>query len=115
MSVNEFYDKIEGNYEDIKGRLRSDELIARFLQKFLTENTYSSLVEAVEAQDVEASIFAVHKLKGVAANLSFTKLFELSNAFLTDLRKENQTVVDKEMMQQVATEYERVIQAIQEM
>ncbi len=115
MSIKEFYETIGGDYESIVGRLRNDDLIKKFLIKFLDEKSYDELVVAYKANDVAESILAAHKMKGVVANLSFTKLFEVLTAFLQDLRQENQTVVNEEMMNQVTIYYDEVIAAIKEL
>ncbi len=114
MSISEFYEKINGDYEGMKGRLQSDDLIKRFVLKFVDEKSYSELVEAAANNDVEASIASSHKMKGVVANLSFTALFDLTTAILADLRKEGQDTVNQELMQQITAEYEKTIQLIQE-
>ncbi len=115
MMIKEVYEKIGGDYEGILGRLRSDDMIQRFLLKFLNEKSYEELLVAAEANNVEEAILSAHKLKGVTANLSFTKLFESLNALLTDLRRENQDKVDGALLQVVKDNYHQVVQSIQEL
>lgn len=113
MSVKEVYERIGGNYEDIQNRLRSDDMIERFLRKFLNEKSYEDLLAAVEADNVEEAIQAAHKMKGVTANLSFTKLFDVLNELLTKLRQENK--IDKELVQQITEAYQQTVQVLREL
>ncbi len=115
MTVRELYDAVNGDYEDILGRLRSDDLILRFLRKFLTEPSYAHMCSAAELGDVQETIMAAHRLKGVAANLSFTDLCEKLVALLTQLRQENQTEIDKDLMEAVIIQYEKTIHLVEQL
>ncbi len=115
MQIQEFYEKIEGDYENIKGRLRSDDLIQRFVLKFLNEKSFEEMMVTAENNDVENTILTSHKLKGVVANLSFDKLFTLLTALLADLRQENQDTVNMELIQKIKEEYEYTIKMIGEL
>lgn len=65
------------NLEDAMKRfLNNEELLEKFLKKFLQDANYHSLLSAVEAGDCEAAFRAGHSLKGVAGNLSLQPLFE---------------------------------------
>jgi len=46
------------------------EILERFLKKFLNDASYEQLKNAIEAHDCEAAFKAAHTLKGVAGNLS---------------------------------------------
>lgn len=43
MTVQECYEAIGGNYEDVLGRLHSEALIRRFTLKFLEDQSYIQL------------------------------------------------------------------------
>ncbi len=115
MLIQEFYEKIEGDYENIKGRLQSDELIQRFVLKFLKEKSFEEMMETAANNDVQNTILTSHKLKGVVANLSFDRLFTLVSELLADLRKENQDSVNMDLIQKIKEEYEFTIKLIQEL
>ena len=48
MTMQECYEAIGGNYEDVLGRLHSEALIRRFTLKFLEDQSYIQLKQALE-------------------------------------------------------------------
>ena len=48
MTMRECYEAIGGNYEDVLGRLRSEALIRKFTLKFLEDQSYIQLKQALE-------------------------------------------------------------------
>ena len=48
MTMRECYEAIGGNYEDVLGRLHSEALIRRFTLKFLEDQSYIHLKQALE-------------------------------------------------------------------
>ena len=48
MTMRECYEAIGGNYEDVLGRLHSEALIRRFALKFLEEQSYIQLKQAIQ-------------------------------------------------------------------
>lgn len=49
MTVQECYQQIQGNYENVLKRLKTDEIV-KFLELFLSDTTYEKLSEAVNAK-----------------------------------------------------------------
>ena len=48
MTMRECYEAIGGNYEDVLGRLHREALIRRFTLKFLEDQSYIQLKQALE-------------------------------------------------------------------
>ena len=48
MTMRECYEAIGGNYEAVLGRLHSEALIPRFTLKFLEDQSYLQLKQALE-------------------------------------------------------------------
>ena len=73
--------------------------------------TYKLLCSAMEARDWEQVEMSAHTLKGVAANLSFTKLFQASADLVNTIRSKE---LDKAegLFQEVKRAYEEVVQDI---
>ena len=65
--------------EGKKRVLNNGKLYAKLLTKFKTETKIDGLISAVEDQDWNNAQTAAHTIKGLAANLSLTELF---NQFL---------------------------------
>ena len=116
--ISDFYIKIGGGYQDAKQRLVSDKLIEKVVLKFPAEPAFTMLTEAINAEDVAAAFSAVHRLKGVALNLSFERL-AMASVKLTDAMRETvrcnySWAQYRKMFAEVEQEYKRVIAAIEE-
>lgn len=84
MTVQECYAMIEGDYNEVMMRLRTDERVKKFLGMFLRDDNYARLCTAMEEQNYEQAFMEAHTMKGVSQNLAFTALGgEASN--LTEL------------------------------
>ena len=77
MTMRECYEAIGGNYEDVLGRLRSEALIRKFTLKFLEDQSYPQLKQALNDKNYEDAFRSAHTLKGVCQNLSFDRLYEV--------------------------------------
>ena len=67
------------NEEDgIKRVMNNGKLYAKLLAKFKTNTNYDELASFAGVQDWEKAQAAAHTLKGIAANLSLTELFNQS-------------------------------------
>ena len=73
MNLKECYRKLGGDYDEVLTRLYSEDMIRRFLIKFLNDGTYKLLLEKLEAQDYQEAFRAAHTLKGVCDNLDDIK------------------------------------------
>ena len=67
------------NEEEGKKRVMNNgKLYAKLLTKFKTDTNLNDLYAFAEAQDWEKAQGAAHTIKGIAANLSLTELFNQS-------------------------------------
>ena len=107
MTIQECYEAIGGNYEDVLRRLRSEALIRKFTLKFLEDQSYSLLKQAFRG---------AHTLKGVCQNLSFDRLYEVSSE-LTELLRDRtgEKPGIPEAMEKVTKEYEATIEEIKKL
>ena len=62
--------------EGVKRVMNNAKLYVKLLAKFKDDTTLGDLETALVAGDMEQAQIAAHTLKGVAANLSLTELFE---------------------------------------
>ena len=93
MTIQECYEAIGGNYEDVLRRLPSEALIRKFTLKFLEDQSYPLLKQSLGDNNYEEAFRGAHTLKGVCQNLSFDRLYEVSSE-LTELLK-NRTGPDR--------------------
>ena len=69
LTIQEVYEKINGDYEDVLTRLPREELVKKFAVKFLDHPSFDQLVKALEEDNQEEAFRAAHTLKGVCMNL----------------------------------------------
>lgn len=111
MNINECYQAMGADYEEVFWRLRNEKLIAKFVLKFPDDPSFSQLKNSLAEKNTKEAFRAAHTLKGVAQNLGFTPLYETAAAITEVLRTGN--LPDGEsMMNAVTKEYERTIAAI---
>ena len=75
MTIQECYAALEGDYQEVLGRLYSDALVQKFVGKFLSDQSFQLLESSLKAGNYDEAFRAAHTLKGVNQNLSFTKLY----------------------------------------
>lgn len=114
MNINECYQAMGADYEEVFGRLRSERLITKFVLKFPGDPSFSQLQSTLEEKNVEEAFRAAHTLKCVAQNLGFTPLYE-ATATLTEVLRAGNLPEDDNMMNAVAKEYERTVAAIEQL
>ena len=114
MRIEDCYREMGGDYADVSTRLPSPTLIHRFVLKFLEDKSYAALCDAMESGSREASFRAAHTLKGVCANLGFTRLLESASALTEILRPESDAIPEAAfaLMEQVRGDYQRTVDAI---
>lgn len=86
MTLQEFYTAINGDYQDVIGRLRSEKLVRKFVLKFLNDGSYNLLCQSLKDKNYEDAFRAAHTIKGVCQNLGFTKLLDSSSKLTEALR-----------------------------
>lgn len=111
MTLKECYQAMDGGYDEVLGRLRSEERVQKFALKFLSDPSYESLCGAMERGSGEEAFRAAHTLKGICQNLSFTRLYQSSHALTEALRS---GCVDGavQLMEQVEKDYQGTTAAL---
>lgn len=111
MTLQECYTALGGDYEDAKGRLRSDRLVQKFVLKFLLDGSFDLLCKSMEAGSYEEAFRASHTIKGMCQNLSFTTLQE-SSSQLTESLRGGRTPESAGLLAKVEEDYQRTAGAI---
>ena len=118
-TLAEVYEKAGGNYQDALERLMNDKLIDRFLKKFPSDESYAQLKDFLAAGNLDEAFRAVHTLKGVAYNLSLTRLGDAASELTEVLRPGHEELRSDEkiaeLMAAIDTEYATSLAAIQEL
>ena len=114
MTIQECYHEMGGDFAQVEKRLPSVSLVKKFITKFLDDSSFSELCQAIQEGEREKAFRAAHTLKGVSANLSFSKLLS-SAAQLTELlRPETDTIPEgaEGLLEEVKRDYELTVGAI---
>lgn len=108
MNLEELYVALHGDYAEAKSRLMSDKLVGKFVMKFPADPSMQQLRDAVAAGDNATAFRASHTLKGVAANLAFTRLKDAAS-LLTEQMRGKDVPADEELLSKVEEAYDQVI------
>lgn len=111
MTIQQCYEKLGGNYEEVFQRFRSEQFIRKFMLRFPDDRSFQSLLAAMECGDGKEAFLAAHTLKGVSQNLGFTELYEASHELTEALRGEA-TDGKEELLDAVKVSYEKTVSAI---
>lgn len=86
----------------------NEELLVRFLKKFLQDNNYELLKDAMEEKRYKDAFTAAHTLKGLCGNLSLVSLFDIVDKELEFLRNDHYEEAEQ-VHPDLVKEYERII------
>ena len=111
LTLQECYVKIGGDYNDILHRFMNENMVRKFVLKFPQDNNMALFEESWAKKDYETAFRAMHTLKGVAVNLGFTALYNVSSALTEKLRSQEYDNLDG-LIADVKKQYDIVIEAI---
>ena len=100
------------DYGDAMDRFGGNaELFFRLARKYLDGDNYARLVSAMEMHDFDEAYRQAHSLKGVAGNLSFTKLYNIAAEIASNLR-EGEYVAAESYLPDAEAAHERIVEAL---
>jgi len=113
MNLKDCYLKFGGDFDEVLGRLRREQTVRKFVFKFLDDKSFDLFEAAMRDRDYGEALRAVHTLKGICQNLSFTRLFE-SSSLVTNALKENDWNKAVDMMPKLSKDYYETINVIKD-
>lgn len=113
MTLQECYQNLDGNFDDVIGRLRSERLVQKFVLKFTEDKSYELLLNSLAEKNAQEAFRAAHTIKGMCQNLSFTRL-EKSSTALTELLRGGDLNVDAALLERVKEDYALTVKAIEQ-
>lgn len=111
MTLEECYEKLCGDYQDVIARLRSERLIQKFVLKFLDDPSYSLLLSSLGEKNFAEAFRAAHTIKGMCQNLGFTRLGN-SGAKLTEALRGGNPDFDPALLEAVKEDYRITCEAV---
>ena len=111
MTIEELYTVAEGDFQSVLGRFGTKGLVERFVKKFPGDDSYTQLVEKLNAKEVEESFRAAHTLKGVCMNLGFEGLLRAVKE-ITEILRAGSLAGTEELMTVITEKYNVLCEAI---
>ena len=112
-AIENAYNQIGADFDDVLRRFTSEELVVRFSEKFLEDGSFEQLGEALRSGNADDAFLASHTLKGIAQNMGFTGLYEPLNALTEELRaKPADLARAEELFEPVEVEYGKTVEAL---
>ncbi len=71
MTLREFYEKTNADYDAVIRRLINETLVLKYLNKFQNDAYFIQLQQAICQQDYETAYRCAHTLKGLCLSLGF--------------------------------------------
>lgn len=104
----EKFDAYGGDYSVTMGRFMGNEaMYLRFLDMLFEDESLRRLGDALEAGDMAGAFAAAHTLKGVAANMGLTPLYQAVCAMVEPLRAGERREDYPALYQEIETEFQR--------
>ena len=116
MTVQELYESIGGSYDSAKRILPMDQLIAKFVVKFLDDKSFEKIEAAAQTGDGSGIFEGAHAMKGVCANLGLDSLSQAASVLAEEFRPGNTRTMDDaavaEKVAELKTLYDRTMEGI---
>ncbi|MBO6137065.1 MAG: Hpt domain-containing protein [Lachnospiraceae bacterium] len=116
MTTKELYERIGADYDAALRRLPTDDLVAKFIVRFLDDTSCQRLIDVWEAKNEGEMFEAAHAAKGVCANLALTKLYENASIITDAYRPGKEELREKTdvdaLMKQFKEDYENSVREI---
>lgn len=106
MNLDELYSAIEGNYDAVIELMITPERVSKYLAKFLNNTDYDNLLSSLANSNFADAFRYVHNLKGMSANMAFTKLKNSSSELCEALRNGPPSIDIAPLLDAVKTDYE---------
>lgn len=114
MTVQEFYNVMESDYNEVIGRLMKEERVNKYLHKFAEGDEYAHFKESFEAQDWPEAFRMVHSIKGMCLNLGIRNLSKSSSDLCEEIRNGAPQRDLSDMLAKLDADYNETIAKIKE-
>ena len=118
MTVQELYQNIGGDYDQVISILRMDKLVDKHIRKFTQNGVVDNLLAAGESMDPTELFETSHAMKGVCGNLGLTNLSnaasEIAEEFRPGKTRKFSDEEVKERIEAIRQMYERTAEGIRQ-
>lgn len=104
------------DYDDGVNRfIGRPEMFISFLKRFPADTTYQELEQAMNEKNIKKAFQAGHTIKGVAGNLSLSRLYNVLVPFVDALRGDDDIDKAASLYPQVKEEYTKAVSFIEQL
>ena len=108
MSLEECYEILEADYNDVMSRLITEERVKKYLCKVPGDSNFADFRTKLDEKDYEVAFRCVHNIKGIGLNLGLSKLVEKSSCICEELRHGEPKTDIAPMVEVLYQEYEKI-------
>ena len=116
MTLQELYQSIGGDYDQMMRILRMEKLVDKHIRKFSKNGVVERLLAAGQSKDPTEMFEAAHAMKGVCGNLGLKDLCDLASKISEEYRPGNTRKMSEEEVEQLlaatAAQYEKTKEEI---
>lgn len=113
MDLNEFYQSMNVDFHIVLQRLLRKNLILKYFQMFLNDDSFANLQEAMNSHDGSLAFRSAHTLKGLCLNLEFQSVFPMLYQLTDALRGNEVTIEAEKLFEEFSHLYFQLIHNIQ--
>ena len=118
MTIQQLYEKIDGNYEQAVRVMKKDKLIDKYIRKLKDSDVGDMLARAGEAMDAGKLFESAHAMKGVCSNLGMDALASAADEITEEFRSGNARKLSddavREKVEAILTRFRNTVQSIAE-
>lgn len=114
MTLEECYRRIGGDAVEVADRMSGKEFVQRYIVKFLDDDSFDMLSDAVQNGEREEAFRAAHTIKGICQTFGFGSLLASVERLTESLRTEAEELPPDtdELFAQVRADYDLTVGAI---
>lgn len=115
MELRECYEYMEGDYQEVYLRLGNDQIIAKYLKKYIDRNEMENLKKAITEKRYKDVFLYSHNMKGLGLNLSLTA-FHMAASDICEAVRDGEPKEDLECLyEKLANAYHKMETAISQL
>ncbi len=111
LTIEEFYKKTGGSYEEAHGKYPDDEMLAEETLKFLHDSSFAELQTCIAASDYKGAYDSAAALFGLCEKLCFSELAEVAAKMKEKLYGQD-TFDDIALFGNIKRQYELIVKEL---
>lgn len=116
MTLQELYQSIGGDYDQVMRILRMEKLVDKHIRKFSQNGVVERLLDAGRKKDTNEMFEASHAMKGICGNLGLKELCSLASEISEEYRPGNDRRLSdeevEEKLEEIAAKYQKAKEGI---